>query len=185
MKLIVGLGNPGLLYKKTRHNVGFMFVDQLIKDFKLKFSYHKNLKCEIVQFLMGNEKIIVIKPQTYMNLSGESVLLVSNFYKIDLEDILVIYDDLDLPVGKIRIRKSGSSGGHKGMANIIQVFDSNQINRIRIGIDYNNNIETVDYVLGKFSKLEQEKINDTIYQAKEIINSYLTQSFDDFMQRYN
>ena len=185
MKLIVGLGNPGLLYKKTRHNIGFMFVDQLVKDLQQKFTLQKAFKCELAQFNYRDEKIIVIKPLTYMNLSGLAVSLVANFYKVNVEDIIVIYDELALPVGKIRIRKSGSSGGHKGMANIIQVFSTEQIARIRIGIDNNTNIDTADYVLGKFSKTEIEPINQAIYQARDIIDSYLSLSFDDFMQRYN
>ena len=119
MKLIVGLGNPGKQYKDTRHNVGFMFVDNVINKLSLKFSLDKALKCEILQTNINGEKVIFIKPMTYMNLSGDSVYLVANYYKINYEDILVIYDDLDLETGKIRIRPNGSSGGHKGIQSII------------------------------------------------------------------
>ncbi|HQC74041.1 MAG TPA: aminoacyl-tRNA hydrolase, partial [Bacilli bacterium] len=115
MKLIVGLGNPGLRYKKTRHNVGFMFVDSFLKTVKQKTTKNKNLKSEIALFNYQNDKLIIIKPQTFMNLSGEAVFLTMKYYQLRLDDVLVIYDDMDLPEGKLRIRPSGSAGGHKGM----------------------------------------------------------------------
>ena len=134
MKLIVGLGNPGRRYQYTRHNLGFMFVDEIARAFNLKFSKDRNLKSLITSFHLADERIIIIKPQTYMNLSGNAVRIVADYYRIDYEDIIVVYDDLDLPEGKIRIRKSGTSGGHKGMANIIEMLRTDSIKRIRIGI---------------------------------------------------
>ena len=159
MKLIVGLGNPGKQYKDTRHNVGFMFVDNVINKLSLKFSLDKALKCEILQTNINGEKVIFIKPMTYMNLSGDSVYLVANYYKINYEDILVIYDDLDLETGKIRIRPNGSSGGHKGIQSIINNLGTNNIKRVRIGIDKVSSDKTIDYVIGNFSKQDKEIID--------------------------
>ncbi|MDD3171987.1 MAG: aminoacyl-tRNA hydrolase [Bacilli bacterium] len=185
MKLIVGLGNPGLKYKKTRHNIGFMFVDHLVKDNNERFSLNKSLKSEIAFLTINEEKIIVMKPQTFMNLSGEAVNLVRKYYDIDIHDILVVYDDLDLPVGKIRIRSCGSSGGQKGMKNIIEILQTQDIKRLRIGIDQPVHGEAVDYVLGKFSKGDEITIALTLDKAGEIIKSFLFETFENFMSRYN
>ena|SRR5690554_2567757 len=161
MKLIVGLGNPGDRYKNTRHNIGFMFLDELKNDLNLEFSLNKQLKSLIAFANINGEKIIFAKPQTFMNLSGEAVLSIVNYYKLEIEDIVIVYDDLDLPTGKIRIRKTGSSGGHKGMSNIIQLLKTSEIKRIRIGIMNNSNIDTIDYVLGKFTIDEEAQIRLT------------------------
>lgn len=185
MKLIVGLGNPGLKYKKTRHNIGFMFVDELVKQNKEKFLLNKPLKSKIATLMFNNEKVLVIKPQTYMNLSGEAVNLVCKYFKIDIDDILVIYDDLDLPLGKIRIRPNGSAGGQKGMKNILEILKTTEVKRLRIGIDQNGSLDAVDFVLGKFSKDDGIIISLVLEKASEIINTYLTHSFENFMNRYN
>lgn len=185
MKLIVGLGNPGLRYQATRHNIGFMFVDEIASKLKIEFNLNKQLKSLIANTTFNGEKIILIKPQTFMNLSGEAVLAVTNYYKIDVSDILIVYDDLDLPVGKIRIRKNGSSGGHKGMSNIIELMKTSEIKRIRIGIMNNSKIDTVDYVLGKFSEDDKALINLAISQAQKMLESYLVDTFDDFMNKFN
>lgn len=185
MKLIVGLGNPGKTYKLTRHNIGFMFIDELAREYKLNFTLNKQLKSEIATTTIFEEKIIIIKPQTYMNLSGEAVLAVMNYYKINPEDIIIIYDDLDLPTGKIRIRKEGSSGGHKGMKNIIELIKTQELKRIRIGIMNNSNIETIDYVLGKFTEAEQALINLSLSKVTNMIKSFIVDSFDDFMNKFN
>lgn len=184
MKLIVGLGNPGKQYENTRHNIGFMFVDSLASALNTSFKLNKSLKSEIAEGIINNEKVIIIKPQTYMNLSGEAVRSVQNYYKINIEDILVIYDDLALPTGKIRIRKNGSSGGHNGMNNIIELIKTQDIKRIRIGID-KPNINQVDYVLGKFSVEEKIIIDNVTAKALDIIKSFITDSFDDFMNKFN
>ncbi|NLD26349.1 MAG: aminoacyl-tRNA hydrolase [Acholeplasmataceae bacterium] len=185
MKLIVGLGNPGRKYQDTRHNVGFMFVDELAKNLKLKFTQNKALKSAVASFVWGEEKIIVIKPQTYMNLSGEAVRLVADYYRINHDDILVIYDDLDLPEGKIRIRRSGSSGGHKGMASIINLLGREDIKRIRIGIGDHEDLDTADYVLSRPSAEGRALIKTAITQAYEMFLFYLEHSFDEFMGQYN
>lgn len=185
MKLIVGLGNPGDRYKNTRHNIGFMFLDELKNDLNLEFSLNKQLKSLIAFANINGEKIIFAKPQTFMNLSGEAVISIVNYYKLEIEDIVIVYDDLDLPSGKIRIRKTGSSGGHKGMSNIIQLLKTSEIKRIRIGIMNNSNIDTIDYVLGKFTIDEEAQIRLTLSKSLEIVKSFIGDSFDDFMNKFN
>ena len=165
MKLFVGLGNPGLTYKNTRHNVGFMFLDELQRNYKFEFKLDKKLKGYIGKMKIKDEDIIFLKPVTYMNLSGEAVYCVSEYFKIAVEDILVIHDDMDLPVGKVRIRPNGSSGGQKGMENIINNLKTSEIKRIRIGIDKGN--DSIEHVLGKF----------TIFRIREISTSTLSLQF--------
>jgi len=184
MKLIVGLGNPGKEYINTRHNIGFMFIDKIASEYNLKFKLDTKLKAEISEVIINNTKVLLAKPQTFMNLSGEAVRNILSYYKIDIDDILVVYDDLALPLGKVRIRKSGSSGGHNGIKNIIELLKTNDIKRIRIGIG-SPNTDQVSYVLGAFSKTELIILDKTISQAKEMLNTYLVSSFDDFMNKFN
>ena len=180
MKLIVGLGNPGKEYEGTRHNCGFMVVDKLnteINQNKFKGLYTK------VKY--HGEDVILLKPQTYMNLSGESVIAAMNFFKLDKEDIIVIYDDLDMPVGKLRLRKTGSAGGHNGIKNIIAHLSSQDFKRIRVGIDRHKYMKVVDYVLSRFAKEETEAINQGIDKASDAVLDYLDHDFDYIMNRYN
>ncbi|MDQ7009380.1 MAG: aminoacyl-tRNA hydrolase [Candidatus Gracilibacteria bacterium] len=163
MKLIIGLGNPGKQYEKTRHNVGFIFLDKLasennFSDFKLETKF----KGEISEGRFEGEKTILIKPTTFMNLSGESLRKIVDFYKIDLEDIIVIYDDKDMDFGKIRFRETGSAGGHNGIKSIILHFGKD-FKRIKIGIGYDNKYDVSDWVLGKFSEDNLDDINNEIY----------------------
>ena len=185
MKLIVGLGNPGRKYKDTRHNTGFIFLDRFAYYKKLKFKLDTALKCEICDTLVNGEKVILIKPQTYMNLSGESVKLVCNYYNIDINDILVIHDDLDLEVGKIRFRAHGSSGGHKGLQNIMDNFQTQEIKRLKVGIDKVESKYTIDYVLGKFTKEEFSILDIFLDKVEEMISDFCTMSFENLMSRYN
>lgn len=183
MKLIVGLGNPGKEYALTRHNVGFMVVNALINDLNLKTQ--AKYKGEIAQTVFGSETVILLKPHTYMNHSGESVRLVMDFYKITAKDILVIYDDLDLPVGKIRLREKGSAGGHNGMKSIIQHLGTQDFARLRIGIDKNPLYQTADYVLGKFLKQEEDQIIQAIRKAQQAAQDFPKMSFAELMNQYN
>jgi len=185
IKLIIGLGNPGKEYENTRHNIGFMFIDAVLIHLGMKLKKDKNLLCEIGQANVNGEKMLFIKPQTYMNLSGQSVIKVMSFYKIDIEDIIVIYDDLDLDVGKMKIKPGGSSGGHKGIQSIIDVLHTNNIKRIRIGISNNKLIPTVDYVLGKFSNEEKKAIDLFLNEGYDIITDLADKSFDYVMNKYN
>lgn len=183
MKLIVGLGNPGLTYKKTRHNIGFMFIESIEKDLKLDFKIEKKFKAMVCKEKIDGEDILFVKPITYMNNSGEAVKAIVDFYQIALEDILVIVDDMDLPIGKVRIRKNGSSGGQKGLNSIISLLHSNEIKRIRVGIGKGD--EAVNHVLGVFSKEERELIDSIIDKAYYIVKDYLALSFENFMSKYN
>ena len=184
MKLIVGLGNPGNEYRKTRHNAGFLLIDRLCE--KLHVELDKN-KCRAQYgfYFHSGEKIILAKPQTYMNLSGEAVSSLMNFYDLNSEDLIVIHDDLDLLLGKLRLRKQGSSGGQKGMGNIIDHLKTQMIKRIRIGISHDYNIETKDYVLGKFSKEEWEVFDKAIDKAADAIIYSFDHDFDEVMSKFN
>lgn len=183
MKLIIGLGNPGKEYALTRHNVGFMVVNGLINELGLKVQ--AKFKGEIAQTNLKSESVIFFKPHTYMNASGEAVRLVKDFYQIEPKDIFVIYDDLDLPVGKIRLREKGSAGGHNGMKSVIQHLGTQDFPRLRIGIDKNALIETKDYVLGRFSKQEEDTITQAILKSKKAALDFPSMAFTELMNRYN
>ena len=185
MKLIVGLGNPGKEYTKTRHNVGFMVIDELITQENLNLSTKTKFKGALSQATIGNESVILLKPLTYMNLSGESVLAVKNFYNIDINDILVIYDDLDLPVGKIRIKQKGSSGGHKGMKSIIACLNSSDFPRLKIGIDKEELIPVTQYVLTKFSKAQKKLIDEAIEKSINAVHDWIKHGVNYAMNNYN
>lgn len=174
MKLIIGLGNPGEQYAETRHNVGFMAIDAYAKSIGVNFKLEPKLKGMVASVNLMGKKAILLKPQTYMNLSGASVQLVMNFYKISKEDIMVIADDLDSPTGRIRLRANGSAGGHNGHKSIMNCIGSSDYKRLKIGIDRSNIIPVVDYVLQRFSKTEMANINLAIETA--------TKAMDDFVK---
>jgi len=149
MKLIIGLGNPGQQYEQTRHNVGFRVVDALAKTLGWNWSEQRN-RAVLASGTLGSEKVVLVKPITFMNNSGESVGALAHWYKVQAEDVLVVYDELDLPLGKIRLKTSGSAGGHNGMDNIIRHLHTQQVPRLRIGIGRpaNARMDTINYVLG-------------------------------------
>ena len=184
MKLIVGLGNPGKEYAGTRHNCGFMVIDRLASKLNVDVDQNK-FKGLYAKVKYHGEDIILLKPQTYMNLSGESVNAVMNFFKIDKDDLLVIYDDLDMPVGKLRLRKTGSAGGHNGIKNIIAHLNSQDFKRIRVGIDRHKYMNVADYVLSRFSKVESEAIEQGIENAANAVLHYLDNDFNHAMNYYN
>ena len=184
MKLIVGLGNPGKEYAGTRHNCGFMVIDRLASKLNVDVDQNK-FKGLYAKVKYHGEDIILLKPQTYMNLSGESVNAVMNFFKIDKEDLLVIYDDLDMPVGKLRLRKTGSAGGHNCIKNIIAHLNSQDFKRIRVGIDRHKYMNVADYVLSRFSKVESEAIEQGIENAANAVLDYLDNDFNHAMNYYN
>ena len=184
MKLIVGLGNPGKKYDKTRHNMGFMAIDLLADQAKI------DIDKEVFHSLMGRGKIygedcILIKPQTFMNLSGTAVQEVVHYFKVEIDDIIVVYDDMALEPGRIRLRKEGSSGGHKGMQNIIDCLSSEQIKRIRIGIGEPGEWDTVDYVLSKPLKDEEPLIEEAIKNSVEALKEALKSDLDRAMNKFN
>ena len=184
MKLIVGLGNPGKTYEKTRHNVGFLVIDVLADKLGIEVK-QKKFRALIAQTKINDETVILMKPQTYMNLSGDAVIKAMQFYNIEPQDILVIYDDMDLPAGKLRLREKGSAGGHKGMKDIIHILKTQEINRIRIGIGTSDVIDTKVYVLDKIPKEEYEVFEKGITEAANACIDSIKMSFGDLMAKYN
>ena len=184
MKLIVGLGNPGREYNNTRHNIGFMCIDEIADYFNVAFNSNK-FSGLYTEFKYKGERIILLKPQKYMNLSGEVIRDFVNFFKIDINDILIICDDLDTEVGTYRLRYKGSSGGHNGLKDIELHLSTQEYKRIKIGISNNKNIDTKDYVLGKFTKDELDLVSPIINKIPSIIEDYLKLPFDNVMNKYN
>lgn len=185
MKLMVGLGNPGLRYEKTRHNIGFEVIDELAKRFgaSLHSSKFNGLYATIHQ---DGEKTLLVKPLTYMNLSGECIRPIMDYYRIPAENLLVIYDDLDLPVGKIRLRQKGSAGGHNGMKSTIQHLGTTEFNRIRVGIDRPpEGMSVPDYVLGKFPEEEWAVMQSVIQTCADACEEWLKKPFPEVMNCFN
>ena len=184
MKLIVGLGNPGREYEDTRHNVGYMVVDNFVKANALgKFT--EKFNALLLKTTFNNEQLIIVKPLSYMNLSGDVVRKVVDYYKIDVSDIIVIHDDLDMPVGKIKLKLGGSSGGHNGIKDITNKLGNENYKHLKIGIANNKNIDTKDYVLGKFKDNDLKEIMFAIYHTNDILKDYFKYDFNDLMSRYN
>ena len=185
MKLIVGLGNPGGEYKKTRHNVGFIFLNSFLSKEGLSLD-KKKFKGEYIEYVSSNgNKAILLEPQTYMNLSGECVRDFVLYYHINTSDILVIYDDMDLDVGVLRLREKGSAGGHNGIKNIIEHLKTNEFKRVRVGISKDNDRNTIDYVLGKFRDEEKKIIDEKIEKISCIIDDFVRYDFNKVMSMYN
>lgn len=184
MKLIIGLGNYGKEYQNTRHNIGFMALDFFAKKNELNFDKRK-FKGLYTETNINNEKVLLIKPQTYMNLSGECVRDFILYFHVDIKDILVIYDDMDLDIGVLRLREKGSAGGHNGIKNIIQHIKSSEFKRVRVGISKDTNGNTIDYVLGKFKGEEKEKIDEKIEIISDIIEDFVKYDFNKVMSKYN
>lgn len=185
MKIMVGLGNPGRQYEHTRHNVGFDVIEELSRRFNIPLDQSKLKGLYGIGFYKG-EKVLLLKPLTYMNLSGESIRAVMDYYDIGLEDLLVIYDDLDLPVGKIRLRQKGSAGGHNGIKSTVAHLGTQAFNRIRIGIDRpQSGMSVPDYVLGKFHKEEQLQIQDVVQKSADACEAWLERPFLQVMNDFN
>ena len=182
MKLIVGLGNPGLKYKNTKHNVGFDCLDFYAKKHNLKFKKENKFSGESLK--LGN--IIMLKPHTFMNLSGNSLSKIMRFYDVQIENVIIIFDDLSMPIGKIRLREKGSAGGHNGVKSIIEHLGTNEFKRIKIGIDQNPMIDAKDYVLNKFSKQDRKIINESVETVSNIIDDFIKdEDFVNIMTKYN
>lgn len=185
MKLIVGLGNPEKDYANTRHNMGFNVINKLSEKYDIDVTKSK-FKALYGSGVIEGEKVILLKPQTFMNLSGEAVDEVVNFYKIELDDILVIYDDMDIEPGKIRIRKSGSPGTHNGMKSVTSYLKTNNFSRVRVGIGKpEENMNVIEYVIGGISKDEKEKLEEGINKATNAIIEILKTNIDIAMNKYN
>ncbi len=182
MKLVVGLGNPGKEYAKSKHNIGFMVLSSFAAASHLSFTKSIKFHGEIVK----TQDAILLKPKTFMNLSGIAVRAVAEYYSIKNEDILVVSDDLDLPFLQIRLREKGSAGGHNGLKSIIDHLQGNDFKRLRIGIGRDDRQEVVDYVLDGFTKSQEKELADFMIISSQILALFLSStSFDEIMTRYN
>ena len=185
MYVVVGLGNPGKQYDKTRHNVGFDVIDILAEEYGISVSKIKH-KALIGEGRVGTEKVLLVKPQTYMNLSGETLIDIYNYYKIDMENIIVIYDDIDLDVGKIRIRKKGSGGTHNGMRSITKCLGSTDFPRVRVGVSKPRpGQDLADFVLSRFRKEEADDVQLGLEKAAKSVDVMIRENIDLAMNKYN
>ncbi|MDD4170943.1 MAG: aminoacyl-tRNA hydrolase [Syntrophomonas sp.] len=184
MKIIVGLGNPGKEYKNTRHNIGYMVLEELAARYPVEKQESK-FDAIIGHIRLKGEKVLLVKPLTYMNLSGRSVQPLVHWHKLDLGDLMVIYDDMDLPLGTIRIRAAGGSGGHKGIKSIMERLATSDFARTRIGIDRPDDREAIDWVLGRFSGAEQEQMDQTIKEAADAVEKWISAGITEAMNAYN
>ena len=185
MYLIVGLGNPEPEYSNTRHNMGFDVINELAKEYKIEINRNKFNSLYGIGNI-NNEKVILLKPQTYMNLSGQSVREFKNFYKLNNNEIIIIYDDIDIEKGQIRIKKKGSAGSHNGMKSVINELATEDFIRIRVGTgksDYENDL--VNYVLEKISNDERKLLISGITNAKEAVKEILVNGIDNAMNKFN
>ena len=186
MFVIVGLGNPTAEYAGTRHNVGFDVIDTIAEKYNISVTERKH-RAFCGKGIIAGQKVILVKPQTYMNLSGESVRSVLDFYKVDVEtELLVIFDDVSLDVGQLRIRKKGSAGGHNGIKNIIQHVGTNVFQRIKVGVgEKPKGYDLADYVLGHFSKAEKEEMEEGYKKAVSAVEFMVQGEVDAAMNEYN
>lgn len=186
MKMIVGLGNPGKQYENTRHNIGFMALDRLADSYGVSWSQETKFQAKVASAMVDGEKILLVKPMTYMNESGQAVEKMSQYYKIDPDNMLIIYDDLDLPTGKLRLRQSGSAGGHNGIKSIISHLGTSNFKRIRTGIDRPDKQSVVDYVLGELRRDEQDKLSSSFDYIQSAVDLWLqSNDFNQVMNRFN
>ena len=185
MKLITGLGNIGDKYCFTRHNAGFMVVDKIALENNLSFKQDSKLKCFITKLRQADEDVIIIKPTTFMNLSGEAVRAVMDYYKIKTEDILVVYDDIALDLGRIRFRANGSDGGHNGIKSIIKHIGTHKFDRLKIGIGPQPPIPSENYVLQNFPKENQQVLKDVLNTSAEAVMFYLENNIEKSQNKFN
>jgi peptidyl-tRNA hydrolase, PTH1 family len=190
MKLIIGLGNPGKEYSTNRHNIGFLCLNHLAKINRITLD-KKQGKARVGTGRIAGSEVVLAKPQTYMNASGQSAVLLMQKYQVSFDDLVVIQDDMDLPLGKIRIRKSSSSGGHKGAGSIISTLGSQDFVRIRVGIgrplaeNGSKEQDVIDYVLGDFTSEDQPVLEDVIHRVADAVACYLTSGLPAAMNRFN
>ena len=185
MKIVVGLGNPGSEYSQTRHNVGFMAIDAWAAKHGV-VTWKNKFEAQIAEIKINNEQVILVKPQTYMNLSGVAVAPIVKWYKAQLEDVIIIYDDMDTTLGKIRLRRKGSAGGHNGIESILVNLGQEDFPRVRVGISRPPQGWTVvGYVLGKFSKEEQGIVVEVLEKIGLALESWLKEGLDKAMNKFN
>lgn len=185
MYIIVGLGNPGLEYRGTRHNMGFLVIDELAQEYHISVDTKKH-KGLIGKGMIGSEKVVLVKPQTYMNLSGECLREVRQFYKVEPEQILVVYDDISLQPGQLRIRKKGSAGGHNGVKSIIAHLGTQEFPRIKVGVgEKPPRMDLADYVLGHYQGEDKRKIEGSVKEAAQAVRMIIEQGADAAMNQFN
>ena len=185
MYIIVGLGNPGKKYEHTRHNAGFDVLDILAEEYDIKIDKIKH-KALIGEGRIGSEKVVLVKPQTYMNLSGESVQSVFQFYKVDMDHLILVYDDIDLDIGKLRIRKKGSAGSHNGMKSIIKCLGAQDFPRIRVGVSKPEpNRDLADFVLSRVPKDQSDDMRSGLEKAVKTVEEIIRTDIDMAMNKYN
>lgn len=189
MKILVGLGNPGAQYRFTRHNIGFRIIDRFALQITgSKIKWKKKFLAQILDYTYNAQDLILVKPQTYMNLSGRAVKEITDYYHINNSQLLIIHDDFYLPLGRIRIRKKGSAGGHHGLESIISSLKSEEIPRMRIGIRNDSQLEHLDYsdfVLSHFLPEEEQMVEDTIIRAVAAVEDILNSGLEFAMRKYN
>ena len=184
MYIIVGLGNPGKKYENTRHNMGFIAVDLLAEKYGIKVDKIK-FNALVGEGRIAGQKVLLVKPQTYMNLSGQSVMEVMNFYKEDIENLIVIYDDIDIPTGTIRLRKKGSAGTHNGMRNIVYLLQEDGFPRIRVGIGSESKVDLIHYVTSGVTKKEKDLLEDALTRAADAAACIVEKGIEKAMNEYN
>lgn len=185
MKLVVGLGNPGKEYINTRHNMGFLVIDEICKNQNVTLD-KKKFSGEYTKCKIDNEDIILLKPMTYMNLSGKSVNECAEFYKIKHEDIIIIYDDIDIPITEVKIKKKGSAGSHNGMKSVIEIIGTSEFPRVRVGIgtpEYKNDL--INYVIGKVQEEEFKTLRLGVMKAKDAVYYIIEKGIDNAMNSIN
>ena len=183
--IVVGLGNPGSEYELTRHNAGFRVVDALAKEYNI-FINKPKFKALIGETKVDDKKIILVKPQTYMNLSGESVKEILDWYKISMDNLIVVYDDIDISFGKLRVRPSGSAGSHNGLKSVISLVGSTDFKRVRVGIGKPpQNWDLINYVLGRFTKEEELDLEKVIKNAKDAVKCIIAKDINCAMNKFN
>ena len=183
MHIVTGLGNPGRDYENTRHNIGFMVLKELARRHNPPAG-RSRFRAEIFEFFLGSEKVVLVAPQTFMNLSGVAVQQVMNWYKADLDDLLVVYDDLDLPFGQLRVRASGSAGGHNGLKSIIQELGSQQVPRLRVGIGRGPGT-AVAHVLSRFNPDDAKALPDVVARAADMVELWIRTDLTTTMNEAN
>ena len=184
IKMVVGLGNPGKEYDNTRHNVGFEVIDLLAKSLGIEVK-QKKFGALFGQGVFADKKLILFKPYQYMNLSGQPVATAAGFYKLDLDDLLIVSDDMAIDCGRIRLRSKGSAGGQKGLADVISKLGSNNVSRLRIGIGASKFADSSAYVLGRIDSDQRPMINEAIERSAKAVLSWVEHGIDKAMNEYN
>lgn len=187
VKMIVGLGNPGSKYEKTKHNIGFMAIDNIVNNLDVTFTDDKNFKTQIGSTFINHEKVYFVKPTTFMNNSGIAVKALLTYYNIDITDLIVIYDDLDMEVSKLRLRSKGSAGGHNGIKSIIAHIGTQEFNRIKVGIGRPlKGMTVINHVMGQFNTEDNIAISLTLDRVVNAVKFYLQENdFEKTMQKFN